>query len=234
MQTRHIEQRQDFRRVELVNVGLTAFGLECFGAALAVNRCVTHLVFDHNPLPAESLRAMFTKMTLNDTLEELSLRFCALTSEVGEALGWAIGSFGLKKLILDHNSIGCEGAVQLFNGLRLNPSLKILSLQDNAVDRFSGKITFQDTMLALARNLEANDTFSGLDLLDNNIGDDGGQCVLDFYAGRKAAGASTVAVRVCHRMSATMYKDISGKTKWPGGGGKKKGKKKKGGKKKKK
>ena len=69
-----------------------------------------------------------------------------------------------------------------------------------------------------------------IDLFENDIGDIGGQAVLDFYTARKDAGLPTINIRVAPRMRAELYDSIAKGTKWVSGGGKSKkaGGKKKG------
>eukprot|EP00051_Salpingoeca_urceolata_P033420 m.20641 g.20641 ORF g.20641 m.20641 type:complete len:347 (-) comp6223_c0_seq1:123-1163(-) len=235
----HLEQQHDLTSLELLDVSLPPFSCRCLGQALTHNKCLTSLTLDFNRFGAEGVRLLTLGMAVNDTLRKLSLRYCCIGPDGGEHLGTVLAVYTLSELFLDGNQLTGEGCAALAKGLCDNGTLSLLSLQDNNIDRFAAEGRDGVAAVRALQSALAVSPLDGLriDLMDNTLGDDGGNAVLAMHASRKEAGLPPIYVRVDPRMSAAVYASIGKLTKWKGGGGggkKKKGGKKKGTKKKKK
>eukprot|EP00042_Codosiga_hollandica_P018541 m.54702 g.54702 ORF g.54702 m.54702 type:complete len:347 (+) comp48790_c0_seq1:136-1176(+) len=211
-----LEQKSLLTKLELVDCSLSLFACSRLGEAIGPNRFLTHVILDYNRFGSEGARALSVGLSLNPKLAVVSMNNCDIGPEAGEPIGNTLAHAMWLELHLNNNRLGCVGGASLVKGLATNTSLKLLSLQANAIEPTGSDISGIKTFfLSVSGAVATNTSLLGLDLNDNLIGDVGGEEVLAIYKARAAASQPGLNIRVTYRMATPSFEEISKQTKWP-------------------
>ncbi|XP_076439200.1 leucine-rich repeat-containing protein 71-like isoform X2 [Babylonia areolata] len=129
--------------INLWEVGLTGETLQQLATFLPLCTNVKNLILDGNTVKEENFSALIGE---DSVLQNLSLRYCGITSKGAHGIGMALGTAKtantkLMSLNLSGNAIDDLGAEYLATGLKMNRSLLSLSLNSNKIsDKGAAKI----------------------------------------------------------------------------------------------
>lgn len=166
--------------LELNNNDIGSEGARSLGRSLCVgmNRTLTTLVLDFNPLGSDGVAALCKGLSTNSTLQKLSLKHCNIDEVGGRPIGEML-SFKKSQLVsldLTSNMIGGSGLIAFCDGLGANASLKTLRLGDNSIscqtdDDARALSSFADVLVK-------HPSLLAIDLLHNKIGTNGGKLLI--------------------------------------------------------
>lgn len=123
------------RFLELLENRITWLGCEFIGKILhpKANSPIHTLKLDHNDIGDRGVKALATGLSMNPTLQCLSLTYCNITHEgawpLFEILIYTKSQ--LKELNLAGNALKNEGLPIIMRGLQVNKELVYISLEDN-------------------------------------------------------------------------------------------------------
>ena len=215
--------------VQLLDCNISIRGCDVLGNALRIgaNKSLLTLQLDHNDaIGSEGVRALCKGIAYNKTLRRLSLTYCNVGPEGGEALKAVIAfpASALSRLDLRGNEIGGVGFKAIASALRRNKALTHLDVSDNRIGPDVEALT------TFAHSMKYNQKLSCIKLEHNLIGNEGGNALKDSGAFDKNVNSTLKQMTVDIDMEKALFDFLN-----RGGDKGKKGKKgKKGGKKKKK
>ncbi|XP_066270000.1 leucine-rich repeat-containing protein 71-like isoform X2 [Branchiostoma lanceolatum] len=121
--------------IDLWNVGLTDNTLAQFAAVASQCLNLRNIKLDGNPVPGEGFHQLIGEDSM---IVSMSLRSCKISDKGAELIGKALSTVKTRNqslcvLNLNSNLITDVGAGHLSNGLRMNRTLLILSVANNAI-----------------------------------------------------------------------------------------------------
>ncbi|CAH1262139.1 LRRC71 [Branchiostoma lanceolatum] len=121
--------------IDFWNVGLTDNTLAQFAAVASQCLNLRTVKLDGNPVPGEGFHQLIGEDSM---IVSMSLRSCKITDKGAELIGKALSTAktrnqSLCALNLNSNMITDAGACHIANGLRMNRTLLVLSIANNAI-----------------------------------------------------------------------------------------------------
>lgn len=165
--------------VEFVECGVSALGCEFLATVLgpSLGHPLQVLKLDHNSIGNEGVAALATGLSMNSSVQLLSLAFCNIEAEGARGLFEIViyQNSGLKELDLQGNCLRNQGVCTLFHGLQINNSLIKVNLSDNQFGE--EELVFNK----LSEMLAHNTTLTTLDLRFNGIYDSGALVIREMF-----------------------------------------------------
>jgi len=170
--------------LELMHCRVGPVGALALGKSLscAMNTSLTILRLDHNSsIKNEGMSALCLGLRTNSTLKDLSVQYCNLNGKEGGDAVSELLSFkrsALATLNLAGNQLGGKGLSRICDGLSKNTCLLDLNLASNGI---IGSIPQDvDALKKFALLLAIHPTVVSIDLMHNNIGNEGGRGLLSY------------------------------------------------------
>lgn len=176
---------------------------------------VSYLRLDYNNFGAKGMHNLAQGLAQNNQLRALSLQYCGIGPEGGEALKHILlfVESALEQLFLKGNELRDMGIISVLRGLKKNPKMKVLDVSNN---KFSELPEIIDSFLELFQNSTNIEIYR---LNGNEITDTGAQKLIHGLIGM----SHIKEVMIPERCSQSTFQALDQAL----GHGKKKGKKKK-------
>lgn len=220
--------------LEFMECDMGPLGCEFISTLLGpdVKNPLQTLKLDHNNLGDLGVRNLAVGLSMNSTLQTLSLTYCNIESEGARGILEIVinQNSALKELDLQGNYLRNQGVCTVFHALQINKSLLKLNLADNQFGED------EQVLRKLWQMLANNATLQVLDLRFNGIFDTGAVVIRDMLRGNEdGVKINTTLGQLLlpeNKISPGLMDDInkivnSNKSKGKKSGKKKKGKKKK-------
>ena len=185
--------------LQLLDCNVSVRGCDALGSALRLggNTSLVTLNLDHNTkIGSEGVRALCRGIAYNKTLRRLSLAYCDVGTEGGEALKPVIAfpASSLGRLNLRGNQIGGPGFKAIASALRRNKALTNLDMSDNRIG------PDVDALATFAHSMKYNQKLA-INLEHNLIGEAGADALINSGAFEKGVNSTLKQMTVDIDMS---------------------------------
>jgi Ran GTPase-activating protein (RanGAP) involved in mRNA processing and transport len=148
----YIEVAPNVQILELLDNKVTPLGCEFVSRIIhpKSNSQLKILKMDHNPFGSEGMIRLAEGMSMNKTLEQVSLTYCGIDSNGARAIFEVLinTQSSIQEFNLSGNNLGNKGIIWVLKGLKLVKNMKKIYLADNSFNADQEFLTALEDTLA--------------------------------------------------------------------------------------